>query len=133
MSNRHISNNIRLVLDLIDYPHLYSCHLRHLILLNIILFFLHLKNLVSVTISLKQLKLYTLIIVQSNCILAPHPDLILIVVSDRDLPYFSLFLLCSQLLADFMKHSTLRGITVAGNIITISQLADDTTLYFKDV
>ncbi len=45
-------------------------------------------------------------------------------------PY--LFLLCSQLLADSIKQSTSRGITVANNIITISQLADDTTLFFKD-
>ncbi len=48
------------------------------------------------------------------------------------MPYFSLPVLCSQLLADSIKQSTLRGITVADNIITISQLADDTTLFLKD-
>ncbi len=69
-----------------------------------------------------------MVTVQSNCVLVPHPDLILIVVSDRD----ALFLLCSQLLADSIKQSTLRGITVADNIITISQLADNTTLFLKD-
>ncbi len=46
------------------------------------------------------------------------------------MPYFSL--LCSQLLADSIKQSTLRGITAADNIITISQLADHTTLFLKD-
>ncbi len=45
-------------------------------------------------------------------------------------PY--LFLLCSQLLADSINQSTLRGITVADNIITISQLADDTTYDTKN-
>lgn len=46
-------------------------------------------------------------------------------------PY--LFLLCTQLLTDSLKLSPLKGISMAGNEVIISQLADDTTLFLKDL
>uniref|UniRef100_A0A3P9KLZ3 Reverse transcriptase domain-containing protein n=1 Tax=Oryzias latipes TaxID=8090 RepID=A0A3P9KLZ3_ORYLA len=45
-------------------------------------------------------------------------------------PY--LFLLVAQLLCDHIKSSPLRGISIAGRSIVVSQLADDTTLFLKD-
>ena len=45
-------------------------------------------------------------------------------------PY--LFLICTQLLSEFIKLSHLKGITIAEREIIISQLADDTTLFLKD-
>lgn len=45
-------------------------------------------------------------------------------------PY--LFLLCTQLLSDFIKLSHLKGISIAEREVIISQLADDTTLFLKD-
>lgn len=43
-----------------------------------------------------------------------------------------LFLLAAQLLCEHIKSSTLQGISIAGRTITVSQLADDTTLFGKD-
>ena len=45
-------------------------------------------------------------------------------------PY--LFLLAAQLLCEHIKHSNLKGITIADRTIIISQLADDTTLFLKN-
>lgn len=49
------------------------------------------------------------------------------------MPYISLsFLLEAQLLCELIKSSNLEGISIAGRNITISQLADDTTLFLKN-
>lgn len=45
-------------------------------------------------------------------------------------PY--LFLLSAQILSSLILESDVQGITVAGREITISQVADDTTLFLKD-
>lgn len=47
-------------------------------------------------------------------------------------PY--LFLICAQLLSDFIKQSPIKGIpvTIADREIIISQLADDTSLFLKN-
>lgn len=44
----------------------------------------------------------------------------------------SLFLLAAQLLCEFIKSSSLQGVSIAGRSIIISQLADNTTLFLKD-
>ncbi len=142
MRNRHISNNIRLVLDLIDYPHLYSDK-------SFILFLDFYKAFDTIEhhfifSALKKfgfgnyfIKTIKTLYFNGNCSIKLRTGTSLRFNLNRGIrqgcpisPY--LFLLCSQLLADSIKQSTLRGITVADNIITISQLADDTTLFFKD-
>ena len=45
-------------------------------------------------------------------------------------PY--LFLFCTQLMNIHIKSSQLKGISIAGREIIISQLADDTALFLKD-
>ena len=45
-------------------------------------------------------------------------------------PY--LFLICAQLLSDFIKQSPLKGISIADREIIISQLADDTSVFLKN-
>lgn len=40
-----------------------------------------------------------------------------------------LFLLPMQILAYYIKNSSLKGISIAGKIISLSQLADDTTVF----
>lgn len=69
MKNRHITNNIRLVLDILDYPEfsvddgfiffLFFLFLRHLIQWSINLFLTHLENMVLETFSLALLKPFT--------------------------------------------------------------------------
>lgn len=44
-----------------------------------------------------------------------------------------LFLLCTQLLTEFTKISTFKGFSVTGKEMILSQLADDTTLFLKDL
>ncbi len=139
MRNRHISNNIRLVLDFIDYPHLYSDK-------SFILFLDFHKAFDTVEhhfifSALKKfgfgnyfIKTIKTLYFNGNCSIklragtSPRFNLNRGIRQGCPIsPY--LFLLCSQLIADSIKQSTLRGITVADNIITISQLADDTTLF----
>lgn len=43
-----------------------------------------------------------------------------------------LFLLPMQILANLIEKSSLKGIAIAGKVISLSQLADDTTLFLQD-
>lgn len=43
-----------------------------------------------------------------------------------------LFLLHMQILAYYIKNSSLKGISIAGKVISLSLLADDTTLFLQD-
>lgn len=139
MRNRHISNNICLVLDLVDYPHLYPDE-------SFILFLDFHKAFDTIEhhfiysalnkfgfgdFFINSIKtLYY----DANCSIklrngtSPRFNLSRGIRQGCPIsPY--LFLLCSQLLADHVKQSPLRGITAVGSEIIISQLADDTTLF----
>uniref|UniRef100_A0A3B5R4M7 Reverse transcriptase domain-containing protein n=1 Tax=Xiphophorus maculatus TaxID=8083 RepID=A0A3B5R4M7_XIPMA len=142
MTQRHIANNIRLVLDLIDYADL--CHDDSLIL------FLDFRkafdtiehNFVFQTLEKFGFGPYFCAAIKTmyknaNCSIklhvgtSPRFDLKRGVRQGCPLsPY--LFLICSQLLSDFIKLNHLKGISFADKNIIISQLADDTTLFLKD-
>lgn len=142
MRNRHISNNIRLVLDLIDYSDLYSDE-------SFILFLDFYKAFDTIEhkfifhafekfgfcsyFSSAIKTMYT----NGNCSIRLHAGTSRFFLK-RGVrqgcpisPY--LFLLCTQLLTDSTKLSPLKGISKAGDKIIISQLADDTTLFLKDL
>lgn len=142
MKHRHISNNIRLVLDLIDYTDL--CDDESFILF---LDFRKAFDTVEHNFMFQALDRFGFgpyfctaiktLYKNANCSIklpfgtSPRFEL------NRGIrqgcpvsPY--LFLLCTQLLSDFIKLSQLKGITIAEREIIISQLADDTTLFLKD-
>uniref|UniRef100_A0A3Q3BIJ9 Reverse transcriptase domain-containing protein n=1 Tax=Kryptolebias marmoratus TaxID=37003 RepID=A0A3Q3BIJ9_KRYMA len=142
MENRHISNNIRLVLDLIDYSHLCPDD-------SFILFLDFYKAFDTIEhefifhalekfgfgsyFSSAIKTMYT----NGNCTIRLNAGTSPRFFLKRGVrqgcpisPY--LFLLCTQLLTDAIKLSPIKGITAAGQEIIISQLADDTTLFLKN-
>lgn len=142
MRDRHIMNNIRLVLDLFDYSDLVEHN-------SFILFLDFYKAFDSVehhfifksvqkfgfgeyfcravrtlyyncnsTIKLKygtSPRFYLSHGIRQGCPISPY-----------------LFLLVSQIFASYVSNSGLRGISIADKQILISQLADDTTLFLHD-
>ena len=54
--------------------------------------------------------------VRQGCPISPYP-----------------FLICTQLLTESIKLSPLKGISIADGEVIISQLADDTTLFLREV
>lgn len=142
MKDRHIMNNIRLVLDLFDYSNLVEHN-------SFILFLDFYKAFDSVehhfifkslqkfgfgeyfckavrtlyyncnsTIKLKygtSPRFYLTRGIRQGCPISPY-----------------LFLLVSQIFASYISNSSLRGISIANKQILISQLADDTTLFLQD-
>ena len=142
MRKRHISNNIRLVLDLIDYSFLcpddsfiffldfYKAFdtVEHNFIFQTInlfgfgdFFFKAVKTLYANGNSSLRLKSGTSPRfnlqrgIRQGCPASPY-----------------LFILCTQLLSTHIKNSSLKGIFIADREIIISQLADDTTLFLKN-
>ncbi len=142
MPYRHITNNIRLVLDIIDYSHLISDNsfilfldffkafdtVEHNFLFHTLDkfgfggFFCNaiktLYNKANCSIKLKFGSSPRFAVnrgVRQGCPISPY-----------------LFLLAAQLLCDHIKHSNLQGISIADRTILISQLADDTTLFLRE-
>lgn len=142
MPGRHITNNIRLVLDIIDYP--------DLIYDNGYILFLDFRKAFDtvehpfIFQSLKKFgfgRHFTTAIKtlyrNSNCSIkltngtSPRFDL------SRGLrqgcpasPY--LFLIVAQLLAEHIKSGPVKGISLVNRNLVITQLADDTTLFLQD-
>ena len=142
MRNRHISNNIRLVLDILDYSDLISED-------SFILFLDFYKAFDTIEhqfifLSLEKFgfghffrKAVQTLYVNGNSSIklkngtSPRFNL------ERGIrqgcpisPY--LFLLCTQILTTYVCNSTIQGISIAGRDIIISQLADDTTIFLKN-
>lgn len=143
MRGRHIMNNIRLVLDLLDYNELVE-HNSFILFLDFYkafdtiehnfifksaekfgfgnFFCKAIKTLYyncNSTIKLKygtSPRFYLSRGIRQGCPLSPY-----------------LFLLVSQIFASFISNSGLNGIRIADKQILISQLADDTTLFLQDV
>ncbi len=141
MKNRHIANNIRLVLDVLDYSHLISDQ-SFILFLDFYKAFDTLEH-SFIFLSLKRFgfgsffcnTVRTLYCNANSSIKLKHGT-----SSRFDIkrgirqgcpisPY--LFLLAAQLLAEQVKQSNLTGISIAGREVIISQLADDTTLFKK--
>uniref|UniRef100_A0A3P9L5I7 Reverse transcriptase domain-containing protein n=1 Tax=Oryzias latipes TaxID=8090 RepID=A0A3P9L5I7_ORYLA len=142
MSNRHITNNIRLVLDLLDYSELinensfilfldfykaFDC-LEHEFIYRSLekfgfgpFFIKAIKTLYNNSNSTIKLKYGTSPRfqvgrgVRQGCPVSPY-----------------LFLLAAQLLAALIQENNIHGISVADKHILISQVADDTTLFLKN-
>lgn len=142
MANRHISNNIRLVLDLLDYSDLIA-HDSFILFLDFYkafdtlehefiyhslakfgfgpLFIGAIKTLYTECNSAISLKYGTSPRfavargVRQGCPAAPY-----------------LFLLAAQILSAFIVENNVQGIPVAGREVLISQVADDTTLFLRD-
>lgn len=142
MKNRHISNNIRLVLDLIDYSYLCSDD-------GFILFLDFCKAFDTVEHnfifrSLEKFgfgdffcKAIRTMYMNGNSSIKLHSGTSPRFQLKRGIrqgcpisPY--LFLLCTQLLNIYVKSGVIKGISIADKEIIISQLADDTTLFLKD-
>lgn len=138
MRHRHISNDIRLMIDLIDYA-----DYDFILFLNLCKAFDTVKhNFIFQALEIFGFNSYFCTAIKimcknANCpfkmyaSISPRFDLNCGVTQGRPvLP--CLFLICAQLLSDFIKLSPLKGITIVENKIIISQLADDTTLFLKD-
>lgn len=142
MKHRHIANNIRLVLDLIDYSDL--CNDNSLILF---LDFRKAFDTIEHDFMFQALKKFGFgpffcaaiktMYNNANCSIKLHAGTSPRFNLERGVrqgcpvsPY--LFLICTQLLSDCIKLSDLKGITIAEKEIIISQLDDDTTLFLKD-
>jgi len=142
MRNRHISNNIRLVLDVLDYSDLISED-SFILLLDFYkafdtiehkFIFLSLEKFGFGNFFCKAIK--TLYVNGNSSIklkngTSPRFNL------ERGIrqgcpisPY--LFLLCTQILTTHVINSSIQGISIAGRDIIISQLADDTTIFLKN-
>ncbi len=142
LNKRHIVNNIRLILDLLDYSDLiqedsfilfldfYKAFdsLEHQFIINSLekfgfgdMFCRVIKTLYnngSASIKLKNGTSPRFSLsrgVRQGCPISPY-----------------LFLLCVQLLSTFVCESSIRGIRIADREIFMSQLADDTTLFLRD-
>lgn len=142
MKNRHITNNIRLVLDILDYSDLvleesfilfldfYKAFdtVEHLFIVNALekfgfgVFFikviktLYKNNNSSIKLGHGTSQRFTIQRgIRQGCPISPY-----------------LFLLAMQLLAVHIINSGLQGISIAEKQIIISQLADDTTLFLKN-
>lgn len=142
MRNRHISNNIRLVLDILDYSELVSDN-RFILFLDFYkafdtvehqFIFHSLEKFGFGTFFCKAVK--TLCANGNSSIKLKHgttPRFNLKRGIRQGCPISPyLFLLCTQLLTNHIYHSDIQGISVAGRDVFISQLADDTTLFLKD-
>ncbi len=142
MKGRHISNNIRLVLDLIDYAEycpddccilfLDFCKafdtIEHKFMFQALQKFGFGKYFCSAMETMykkanSSIKMHTGTSprfdlgcgIRQGCPVSPY-----------------LFLICAQLLSDFIKQSPIKGISIADREILISQLADDTSLFLKN-
>ena len=136
MKGRHISNNIRLVLDLIDYAdycpddsfilfldfHKAFDTIEHKFMFQALQKFGFGKYFCSAIETMYK---------KVNCSIkmctgtSPRFDLSCGIRQGCPVsPYF--FLICAQLLSDFIKQSPIKGISIAGKEIIMSQLADDT-------
>ncbi len=141
MKNRHITNNIRLVLDILDYSDLINDNgfilfldfckafdsVEHLFILDTLKKF-DFGILISAIETLYQ---------NGNCSIklfngtSPRFDISKAFRQGCPVsPY--LFLLVSQLLSSYIKSSPMRGITIVDREIKITQLADDTTLFIQN-
>uniref|UniRef100_A0A8K9UN26 Reverse transcriptase domain-containing protein n=1 Tax=Oncorhynchus mykiss TaxID=8022 RepID=A0A8K9UN26_ONCMY len=142
MRNRHISNNVRLVLDVLDYSDLITED-------SFILFFDFYKAFDTVEhqflfYSLERLGFGDFFCMAIKTLYANGNSSIKLKYGTS--PRFELkrgirqgcpispylFLLITQLLANSLNNSPVQGISIAGKEIIISQLADDTTLFLKD-
>ncbi len=143
LKGRHISNNIRLVLDLLDYAD--SVHSNSLILF---LDFYKAFDTIEHQFLLKSLKLFgfgdafvdTIAIfyniINSSVVIhfntSNRFDILCGVRQDCPISPF-LFVLVTELLSlSIVQNLELEGISVLGREMKISQLADDTTLFLKD-
>uniref|UniRef100_A0A1A8QY68 Reverse transcriptase domain-containing protein n=1 Tax=Nothobranchius pienaari TaxID=704102 RepID=A0A1A8QY68_9TELE len=142
MCNRHISNNVRLILDLLDYSELVNED-------SFVLFLDFYKAFDSLEhdFIMEALKKFgfgqffcksvqTLYNNGNSSIklsngTSPRFDLKRGVRQGCPLSVY-LFLLAAQLLNLHIKHSNIKGISIANNHILISQLADDTALFLAD-
>uniref|UniRef100_A0A1A8GMK6 Reverse transcriptase domain-containing protein n=1 Tax=Nothobranchius korthausae TaxID=1143690 RepID=A0A1A8GMK6_9TELE len=142
MTKRHISNNIRLVLDILDYSDLilddsfilfldfykaFDSIEHEFIFLSLKKFGLGdffcnaIKTLYSGANSSIRMKNGTTSRfclnrgVRQGCPISPY-----------------LFLLCTQILASYIANSPMKGINIADREVVISQLADDTTIFLKN-
>lgn len=142
MENRHISNNIRLVLDILDYPDYIPND-------SFILFLDFYKAFDSIEheFIFKTLKKFGFGDFFCKAIRTLYGNgNSSIKLKNGSSPRFEqkcgirqgcpispyLFLLCTQLLANHIKNSGLKGMSVLDREIIISQLADDTTLFLND-
>lgn len=142
MSGRYIIDNIRLVLDILDYSDLISDN-------SFILFLDFHKAFDSIEhqFLLKALDVFGF----EECFKKSIRTLYASGNSSIKLPYGTtkrfriergirqgcpvspyLFLLPMQILSIYIKESSLKGISIAGRTISLSQLADDTTLFLQD-
>ncbi len=141
LKGRNISNNIRFVLDLLDYAN--SVHSNSLILF---LDFYKAFDTIEHQFLLKSLKLFGDAIVDTitmfynginssvviNFNTSNRFDILCGVRKGCPISPF-LFLLVTELLSlSIVQNQELEGISVLGREIKISQLADDTTLFLKD-
>ncbi len=142
MSGRYIIDNIRLILDILDYSDLVVDN-------SFILFLDFHKAFDSIEheFMFKALDLFgfgehfkksvrTLYAFGNSSIKLPHGTTKRFGI-ERGVrqgcpvsPY--LFLLPMQILTNYIKNSSLKGISIAGRVISLSQPADDTTLFLQD-
>lgn len=142
MRNRHITNNIRLVLDILDYPELVKDD-------SFILFVDFYKAFDSVEheFIFESLKKFGFGDYFSNAIKTLYKNnnssIKLMGGSSSRFPISRgirqgcpvspyLFLVVSQLLASHIKASTIEGISIIEKKLIITQLADDTTLFLQN-
>lgn len=142
MTKRHITNNIRLVLDILDYPELIEDN-------GFILFldFYKAFDTVEHKFILQSLTKFGFGIYFSKAIktLYKNGNSSIKLMSGTS-PRFNLsrgirqgcptspylFLIVAQLLAVHIKSSTVKGISLIGKELIITQLADDTTLFLQN-
>ena len=141
MRNRHISNNIRLVLDILDYSDLVSDD-SFILFLDFYKAFDTLEH-KFIFHSLEKFgfggyfceAIKTLYAHSNSSIKVKHgttPRFVLKRGIRQGCPISPyLFLLCTQILTTHI-NSNIKGINIACRDILISQLADDTTLFLKD-
>lgn len=142
LKKRHISNNIRLVLDLLDYSYLstddgfvlfldfYKAFdtIEHNFIFKSLekfgfgnFFCKAIQTMYKNANSSVKLKdgsssrFYLKRGIRQGCPISPY-----------------LFLLCTQIMNVYVRTSQIKGISIAGRNIIISQLADDTALFLKD-
>ena len=142
MKGRHISNNIRLVLDLIDYADYCPDDsfilfldfrkafdtIEHKFMFQALQKFGFGKYFCSAIETMYKKANWSIKMCTGT---SPRFDLSCGIRQGCPVsPY--LFLICAQLLSDFIKQSPIEGISIAGKEIIISQLADDTSLFFKN-
>ncbi len=142
LKNRHISNNVRLVLDLLDYSELvkddsYMLFLDFYKAFDSIEHGFIFKTLEKIGFGDLFIKTIKTLYAHGNSSIklkygtSPRFDLQRGIRQGCPIPPY-LFILTTQLLANHIKNSTLQGVSVMGREIIISQLADDTTLFLKN-